>query len=410
MKTSRHGLSLAARVFILFIAALLFTLPVFAATYPKPQNCIADEAGVLSESTINALETANKTLKLDVGVTIAVCTVKTTEGVDLAKYGRAVYKAWKLGEGVLIVIASEDGDYYIVQSEGIKDIITNDILKEIRDEYLEEDFNSGNIDRGVNKYVTKLKNVLTVGLKEKADAAEAEENASTETDSASSFGSKVAAFFKTLLIILLVIIVLIIAFIIFGLTNDTGAELLGLVYRKIMHIPDRSKLPADYYDERLYGQNHGNARNGNARNGNARNGNNRNGYARNGSNGGQRNLPSAQARLQAPSDRRQNGGYGYNNNGNVRNGNARNGNRNPNGYNVNGGQNYNGNVRNGNARNGGRNPNGYNVNGGQNYNGNRNGYDRAQNTQYGGQNQNNRNYSDGSETRAFSIPQNRNDM
>ena len=164
MKNSRIKISLAARILLIITVITLTVLPVLAAAYPKPKNNVADEAGVLSESTIRAIETANKTLELDTGTTIAVCTVDTTGESDIAEYARGVFKEWKLGEGVLLLIAKDDKNYYFVQSVGVESVLTNDVLKSIRDEYLEEDFEAGDINRGVNKCVTKLKNVLTAGI------------------------------------------------------------------------------------------------------------------------------------------------------------------------------------------------------------------------------------------------------
>ena len=90
MKNSRIKISLAARILLIITVITLTALPVLAAAYPKPKNNVADEAGVLSESTIRAIETANKTLELDTGTTIAVCTVDTTGESDIAEYARGV--------------------------------------------------------------------------------------------------------------------------------------------------------------------------------------------------------------------------------------------------------------------------------------------------------------------------------
>ena len=180
MNSTNTKLSLAARFLLVFLSALTLSLPVFAATYPKPKNNVADEAGVLSESTIRAIQTANKTLEVDVGCTIAVCTVDTTGDTDISEYARGVFKEWKLGEGVLLLIAKDDENYYFVQSVGVETVLTNETLESIRDEYLEEDFAAGNIDRGVNKCVTKLKNELTSGITAAADEKKADEEKSTE--------------------------------------------------------------------------------------------------------------------------------------------------------------------------------------------------------------------------------------
>lgn len=224
----------------------LTILPVLAASYPKPKNNVADEAGVLSESTIKSIETANKTLELDTDTTIAVCTVDTTGDTEIAEYARGVFKEWKLGEGVLLLIAKDDNNYYFVQSVGVSDVLTNDVLMNIRDEYLEADFNDGNIDRGVNKCVTKLKNVLTAGIKADTDDTEDEKSEAKGT----TFGSVVAGFFKTILYIILIAVVLLVAFFVGALFND---DIMVLFRRYILRIPEKRRMPEEYYDERLYG-------------------------------------------------------------------------------------------------------------------------------------------------------------
>ena len=401
MKTSRQGISLAVRVLpvrllalrvlTLFIAVVLFTVPTFAATYPTQQNCVADEAGVLSESTIRALETANKTLKLDAGVTIAVCAVTTTGDTDIMTYARAVYKDWKLGEGVLILIASADEDYAVVQSNGIDDIITNDILTEISDEYLEEDFEAGNIDRGVNKFVTKLKNILTVGLSERAEKEASEEESTEEASTSSPVVSGIAGFFKTLLIIVCVIAVLIVAVLVAGMFNDTAAALIGWAVRKITNKPDNSKINENYYDERLYGN--GGNRNGNGgnRNGNGGNRNHNGNGNRNGYNNGQR-LSAGQSQQRLNSQRSARGNaQGQHAQGQHAQGQHGQGQR-AQGQHVQGqhvqGQRTQGQNRQNRTQN-------YNNNGSGNVNAQ---YNRRQS------------YGDGNETRAFTIPNNTNNQ
>ncbi len=246
MKTSNKRLSFIKRAVVILTVMTLTVLPVLAASYPKPKNNVADEAGVLSESTIKSIETANKTLELDTDTTIAVCTVDTTGDTEIAEYARGVFKEWKLGEGVLLLIAKDDNNYYFVQSVGVSDVLTNDVLMNIRDEYLEADFNDGNIDRGVNKCVTKLKNVLTAGIKADTDDGDDKESESKGT----TFGSVVAGFFKTILYIILIAVVLLVAFFVGALFND---DIMILFRRYILRIPEKRRMPEEYYDERLYG-------------------------------------------------------------------------------------------------------------------------------------------------------------
>ena len=320
---------------------------------------------MLSESTIRAIETANKTLELDTGTTIAVCTVDTTGESDIAEYARGVFKEWKLGEGVLLLIAKDDKNYYFVQSVGVESVLTNDVLKSIRDEYLEEDFEAGDINRGVNKCVTKLKNVLTAGI----PAAKTSDNTTDTANSeptGTTVGSVIAGFFKAVLWIVLIAVVLLVAFFVLAMYNEDAAAL----FRKyILRKPDNRRMPEEYYDERLYGD--------------PRRRQNRN------------RLPQllAQPRLRAPDDRYSQGENRYNYNSQPR--------RRPQNR-QNGQYSQNPRPRN-NAQYSGQ---GYNRNQNrQRSNSDRDGYSQSyQQNSYSQNNYSQNSYSDGSETRAFNIP------
>lgn len=230
MKNSRIKISLAARILLIITVITLTALPVLAATYPKPKNNVADEAGVLSESTIRAIETANKTLKLDTGTAIAVCTVDTTGESDIAEYARGVFKEWKLGEGVLLLIAKDDKNYYFVQSVGVESVLTNDVLKSIRDEYLEEDFEAGDINRGVNKCVTKLKNVLTAGIPAASTSANATDTRQIPNLRERQCRQCHSRIFKAVLWIVLIAVVLLVAFFVLAMYNEDAAHCSASTY------------------------------------------------------------------------------------------------------------------------------------------------------------------------------------
>lgn len=245
----RRVLHLALTLFVL--GCMLFTaiLPV-AAAYPKNNDKVADEAGVLSESTIRTIRNTNETLEADIGASIAVCTVKTTGDTDIAEYARGLFKDWKMSEGVLLLIAADDENYYFVQSVGVDKIITNEALTEIRDNDLEADFASGNIDRGVLKTVSRLSSLLVNGLEESAsgeddDAKETEEKGTT-------VGSVIVGFFKFLLWAVLILVIAFVAFFIAAMFNDDCAAIMQkYVFQRNKK---SSPMPQDYYDERLYGQ------------------------------------------------------------------------------------------------------------------------------------------------------------
>ena len=179
-KKIRGAISLFAAVTILLLSAV----GVFAADYPKQTNYVADEAGVLSESTIRSIQTTNENLMGDTKTTIGVCTVKTTGDMDIAEYAKNVYTNWKMGDGLLILIASEDNNYYFVPSTTLDKYLTNDDLTTLRNDYLEEDFKSGNIDRGVLKTVTKAASMISAKV-----SAAAAESANSAADSPKQTGT-----------------------------------------------------------------------------------------------------------------------------------------------------------------------------------------------------------------------------
>ncbi len=232
------------------VAVLMFSLSIPAlADYPKAESYIADSASVLAENTVRALRKSNETMKNDYGVVVAVCTVKTTDGTPIADYARAVFTEWKMGEGVLLLIVSEDQDYYIVQSTGLRDIITNEQLRLVRNDYLEPDFATGNIDRGVQKSATKLTSIIERALQKKAQE-EKEQNKDGE-------GTTAGKIIVTILIVFLCVslggIALFAILFVVALFNDPVADFMSkyIFNRKKKQ---RYQLPVDYYDERLYGQ------------------------------------------------------------------------------------------------------------------------------------------------------------
>ena len=247
-KKTNFSRIIACLLVVIMIGAMALSV---SAAYPKADEFVADEAGVLSESTIRQIKKTNKDLSDEFGVTIAVCTVKTTDGTPIAEYARELFTEWKMGEGVLLLIASEDKNYYLVQSTGIDDSITNDDLTLIRDGYLEEDFAAGNIDSGVIKTVSKLAAELEAGLEEvpSSSTADTEDDEEKEKNEGTTFGAVLVGILKAILYIaLFALAAFIILFVVAMFNDDAAAILQKYVFRRGKTNP----APA-YYDERLYG-------------------------------------------------------------------------------------------------------------------------------------------------------------
>ena len=251
MKTYKNFFAAFA---VFLVVLLLLPTTVLAASYPKHQNYVADEAEILTEETISMIKDTNKVLMGDYQLTIAVCTVKTTGSEDIGTYARNLFSSWKLGEGILLLLANEDDKYYFVPSVGMEDILTAEVLASVRDEQLEADFASGARDRAVYKTVVSLKSKLSAGMANRAAQQAAADAAETETESAeekgTTLGSIIVGFFKFLLWLVIIAIVLFVGVFVWAMFNDDVAAILQkLIFKR----KNNGRPSQNFYDERIYG-------------------------------------------------------------------------------------------------------------------------------------------------------------
>ncbi len=251
MKTYKNFLAAFA---LFLVVLLLIPTTVLAASYPKHQNYVADEANILTEDTIRTIKDTNKVLMGDYQLTIAVCTVKSTGSEDISTYARNLFSNWKLGEGILLLIANDDDKYYFVPSVGMEDILTAEVLASVRDEQLEADFASGARDRAVYKTIVSLKSKLSAGMatraaQQAAAAAEAEETETSE-EKGTTVGGVIVGFFKVLLWLVIIAAILFVGVFVWALFNDDVAAIL----RKYLFKRKNNGRPSqNFYDERIYG-------------------------------------------------------------------------------------------------------------------------------------------------------------
>ena len=178
---------------------------------------------------------------------------------DIAEYARQLYSNWKLGEGVLVLIAKEDNNYYFVPSTDMEEILTNEVLASIRDSHFEEDFSSHTYERAVKKIAIKLKNTIVAGMQERAAQAEAEANQKAEESAAqdaeekgTTVGSVIVGFFQAILWIVILAAILFVAVFVWAMFNDDVAAILQkLFFRR--NAANRQKNQQNFYDDRLYG-------------------------------------------------------------------------------------------------------------------------------------------------------------
>lgn len=110
---------------------------------PKDQ-CVVDDAGVLSDSTTSELETLNAQLSSSCdGAQIGVLTVDYTGSATTEDYATEAFNTWGIGSssknnGVLILLVMQsdqyaDGDYYLTYGDGFRSTMLADQASTLAD-------------------------------------------------------------------------------------------------------------------------------------------------------------------------------------------------------------------------------------------------------------------------------------
>ena len=145
----------------LVLSALVLTalaLPAFAADIPAAPSghAVLDQAGVLSEETINTVDACNNALA-STGAEIGVLTVDFTGNLSIDDYALQVFNEWGIGDkkkenGVLFLLVTGDQNYYCTLGTGLEGEITYSRLKSLLNDYAEPAFAKGDYDACVTEF------------------------------------------------------------------------------------------------------------------------------------------------------------------------------------------------------------------------------------------------------------------
>ena len=159
MKNVAKRISALALVFVVSLAALCPA--VFAASASLPDlpagQCVVDDAGVLSSSTVQTVTDLNGKLEANCsGAQIGVLTVQYTGSLSTEDYAVQAANAWGIGSssennGVLILLVMEspyyeDGDYYVVTGDGFRNTMMESqasaIAQTMEDDFVNRDYDA----------------------------------------------------------------------------------------------------------------------------------------------------------------------------------------------------------------------------------------------------------------------------
>lgn len=173
MKTMKRFASrLCAVLLVLTVGVTALVPAAFAAKAQLPSlpsdQCVVDDANVLSDSTTTTIENLNAQLTEQCsGAQIGVLTVEYTGSVSTEDYAVQAANAWGLGSssnnnGVLILLVMQsqqyaDGDYYLATGDGFRNTTLEKQASAIA-QTMEDSFAAGDYDAAVT---TCAKNVAS---------------------------------------------------------------------------------------------------------------------------------------------------------------------------------------------------------------------------------------------------------
>lgn len=148
---------ISALVLTVVVSAAVLCPAAFAAQLPSlpKDQCVVDDAGVLSSSTVQTITELNAQLESSCsGAQIGVLTVEYTGNDSTEDYATQAFNAWGIGSssknnGVLILLVMEsaqyaDGDYYLTYGDGFRNTTlakqSSAIAQTMEDQFAAKDY------------------------------------------------------------------------------------------------------------------------------------------------------------------------------------------------------------------------------------------------------------------------------
>ncbi len=149
-----------ARVFLL---VALLDAAAFGAEFTVPQltSPVVDQAGIISPSARQQIESLLRRVQSDGGSQIAVLTLPSLNGLTIEEVSIKVVETWQLGskekdDGVLLLIAPSDRRMRIEVGQGKEGDLPDAIARRIISEVIGPQFRAGRYDEGISRGVIAI--------------------------------------------------------------------------------------------------------------------------------------------------------------------------------------------------------------------------------------------------------------
>ena len=150
---------------LVLTASMIFS-PLFAATVPALKGRVNDYAKIIRESDEREIEEYLAGIEQSTGIQIAVLTMPSLDGDDIASFAIKVADKWQLGDkekdnGALLLVAYEEHDLRIEVGDGLEGSLTDAKCGLILRNVIVPEFKNGNYSAGIKKGVMNMGGIVS---------------------------------------------------------------------------------------------------------------------------------------------------------------------------------------------------------------------------------------------------------
>lgn len=148
------------------LTAILIFTPLFAVSVPALKGRVNDYAKIIRDSDEREIEEYLAGLEQSTGIQIAVLTMPSLDGEDIASFGIKVADKWQLGDkekdnGALLLVAYAEHDLRIEVGDGLEGSLTDAKCGLILRNVIVPEFKNGNYSTGIKKGVMNMGGIVS---------------------------------------------------------------------------------------------------------------------------------------------------------------------------------------------------------------------------------------------------------
>ena len=171
----------------LALTSLLISAPLFAVSVPALKGRVNDYAKIIRDSDEREIEEYLATLEQNTGIQIAVLTMPSLEGEDIASFGIKVADKWQLGDkekdnGALLLVAYAEHDLRIEVGDGLEGSLTDAKCGLILRNVIVPEFKNGNYSAGIKKGVMNMGGIASGDESAVSRSVREDESSSSSSD------------------------------------------------------------------------------------------------------------------------------------------------------------------------------------------------------------------------------------